>query len=490
MILKFCKLRFLTQARIQSTRFFRAIVLITFSGLIIFNRQEAFADTTNSPTNTASAPLTDSPDTNAVGLFTAPMVFWDTPPDLRPFQLVLPNGRILGDWFGLIPLLDSNGISPSINFVSDVAGNPVGGKSQGITHADNLGVNVDFDLNKLAGIPGASFLASMSVRDGNSLSHDRVGNIFTIQQDYGGDTIKLLDLAYKQQLFDDRVEFQAGRLAAGDDFLVSPYNWVFMQNAIDGNPVGIFFNSPGMTAYPNSAWGTVLKVRPTPRTYVMGGVYDGDPNIRGNDHNGADMSMHGPVFAIMEAAYQKNGLPGDAGLIGNYRVGAWYDNSSYEDFRTVGNETPVGYQRGNWGLYTLVDQVILAFGDRSRNSGLGLTGSALVSPNQTISQLPYFFTAGVVARGFLSSRPTDLAGFGVDYGEFSDRLRQAEEREQLFTPAIGAQNNETVLELTYRFNFAKDAILFQPDIQYIIKPGGTGNIQNALVLGFQFGFNL
>jgi porin len=25
----------------------------------------------------------------------------------------------------------------------------------------------------------------------------------------------------------------------------------------------------------------------------------------------------------------------------------------------------------------------------------------------------------------------------------------------------------------------------QPDIQYIIKPGGTGKIQDALVLGFQ-----
>lgn len=465
---------------------FRVIILAIF-GSIILGTREAAAAPTNSSTNSVQS--VSSANTNAVGIFTSPVTFWATPPDLRPFQLILPKAHFFGDWYGLSPLLDSHGISPSADFISDLAGNPVGGKTQAFTHADNLGINLLLDLDKLAGIHGASFLVSMSERDGNSLSHNYVGNVFTIQQDYGGETFKIIDLAYKQKLLDDRIEFQVGRLAAGDDFLVSPYDWVFMQNAFDGNPVGIFFNSPGMTAYPNSAWGTLLKVRPSPRTYVMGAVYNGDPNIRSNDHNGVDMSMHGPVFAIVEAAYQKNGLPMDAGLIGNYRIGAWYDNSSYEDFRSAGYGKPVNYQRGNWGLYTLDDQVLVAFGNRSRNSGLGICASALVSPNQSISQLPYFFTAGVVARGFLNSRPTDLAGFGAVFGEFSDQLRFAEEREQLFNPTIGAQNNETVLELTYRFFFRNDSVFFQPDIQYVIKPGGTGNIQNALVLGGQIGVN-
>jgi porin len=51
------------------------------------------------------------------------------------------------------------------------------------------------------------------------------------------------------------------------------------------------------------------------------------------------------------------------------------------------------------------------------------------------------------------------------------------------------QDYETVLEWTYRFNFRKEALFFQPDIQYVINPGGTGNIDNALVLGCQIGAN-
>jgi len=411
------------------------------------------------------------------------------PVSLRPFELVLPREHLFGDWFGLLPKAEELGIRPTITFVTDIAGNVTGGKSQGVTHADNLGLDLLFDLDKLVGLEGGSFLASVSQRSGSSLSKEHVGNVFTIQQDYGGQTFHLIDLAYQQKLLDDRVEIRLGRLATGDDFLVSPYNWLFMQNGFDGNPVGIFFNSPGMTAYPNATWGALIKVRPTPRTYIMGGVYNGDPSIRDIDHNGADMSMHGPLFVIGEAGFQRNGLPGDKGLIGNYKMGGWYDNAVFTDYKTAGYGTQPSTKRGNWGLYTMADQVLVSFGDRSRNSGLGICGSFLASPDESVSQMPYFFTAGIVARGFLPSRPTDTAGFGVVYGHFSNDLRHAQEREQMFNPTVGVQDYETVLEWTYRFYFRKGAIFFQPDIQHVIRPGGTGKLDNALVLGCQIGMN-
>jgi porin len=51
------------------------------------------------------------------------------------------------------------------------------------------------------------------------------------------------------------------------------------------------------------------------------------------------------------------------------------------------------------------------------------------------------------------------------------------------------QRRETAVELTYRFSLSKGAVYFQPDLQYIIRPGGTGRIPNALVLGAQVGAN-
>jgi porin len=323
----------------------------------------------------------------------------------------------------------------------------------------------------------------MSYRFGGSLSANYIRNVFTVQQVFGGETFHLINVAYLAKLFDDRVEFRIGRIATGDDFLVSPYNYVFVQNGFDGNPVGIFFNSPGMTAYPNDTWGIRVRVRPTSRTYIMGGVYNGDPSIRANDNNGVDFSLDGPVFAIAEVAYQANGLPDDQGLLGNYKAGCWYDNSRFTDFNTGGSN------RGNWGFYGLFDQVLVRFGERGSHRGFGVTGSILVSPDQSISQMPYFVTAGLVTRGIFPSRPIDVAGLGVVFGHFSNDLQDSQERAQQLNPNVGVQQHETVVELTYRLALRGGAVFFQPDIQYVIRPGGTGRISDALVLGAQVAVN-
>jgi porin len=397
--------------------------------------------------------------------------------------LILPRDHLLGDWYGMRTWLEDHGITPTLTFVTDSLGNPTGGTEQGFTTANNVGLDLNFDLEKLGVVQGGSFLLSMSYRFGGSLSANYIHNVFTVQQVFGGETFHLINVAYVQKLFDDRVELRLGRIATGDDFLVSPYNYVFVQNGFDGNPVSIFFNSPGMTAYPNDTWGALVKVTPTARTYLMGGVYNGDASIRNNDHHGADFSMDGPLFVIGEIAYQPNSLPGDRGLIGNYKAGFWYDNSLYSDFNTG------AVNRGNWGFYGMFDQVVVRFGEPASHRGFGVAGSFLASPVQSNSQMPYFFTAALVTRGIFESRPRDIIGLGVVYGHFSNDQQDSQRQAQQLDPNVGVQSNETVLELTYRLALLKSALYFQPDLQYVFRPGGTGRIPDALVLGAQVAVN-
>lgn len=401
----------------------------------------------------------------------------------QPFQLIPTNGNLFGDWFGLRTALNDKGITPSISFVTNLAGNVSGGRDQGFTHADNLDMSFTFDFEKMFGINGASFIVDMAQRSGSSLSSVYIGNLFTVQQVFGGSTFHLVDLAWQQKLFDDRFEFRVGRIAAGDDFLVSEYDYLFMQNAFDGNPVGIFFNSPGMTAYPNATWGFLGKFNATQRLSMLVGVYNGDPSIRANAYNGANFTLNGPVFVIGELQYQVNALKDDTGPIGNYKLGFWYDNSVYTNFGTA-NTT-----RGNYGIYGLFDQLVLPFGDPHESRGLGIFGSILASPDQSISAMPYFFTAGLAARGMFSERPDDIAGLGFVYGSASNDLANAQRQAQILNPAIGVQSYEAVLELTYRINFPGNSVFFQPDIQYIFNPGAANQFSNALVLGCQIGVN-
>jgi carbohydrate-selective porin OprB len=56
-------------------------------------------------------------------------------------------------------------------------------------------------------------------------------------------------------------------------------------------------------------------------------------------------------------------------------------------------------------------------------------------------------------------------------------------------PTAGVQRNETALESTYGFRFLGAALILQADLQYIIRPGGTGRIPDAFVGGFRAGIN-
>jgi polyphosphate glucokinase len=414
---------------------------------------------------------------------TASTALTEPPVSVRPFQLELPSDHLFGDWGGVLTRLDSAGIKPTLTLVTDFAWNPTGGRNQGSTEASNLGLDLLVDLDTIAGIKGGSFLAQISERWGSSLTNDYIGNVFNVQQVFGGQTFRMVDMAYQQKLLDDHVEFRIGRIAAGDDFLVSPYNYLFVQNGFDGNPVGIFFNAPGMTAYPNATWGTMVKYKPTDRCYVMAGVYNGDTSIRNNNRHGADLSLDGPVFVLGEVGYQVNGLPGEGPLLGNYKAGFWYDNAEFNDFQS--GET----KRGSWGFYGLFDQVLISWGDPSENRGFGVFGSFMVAVDPSVQQMPYFFTAGVAARGIFDALPKDSCGLGIVYGHFSHDLRDAQQQAQMMDPAVGVQDYEMAIELTYRFNFAGRAVFVQPDLQYIIRPGGTGKYDDAVVLGVQVGIN-
>src|SRR5258708_23449535 len=399
------------------------------------------------------------------------------------FKLILSRQHLVSDRYGVRSWLEERGITPTLTFISDALGNPTGGQRQGFSAGNNLGLDLNFDLVKLGGPKGGSIQFSLSERFGSSLSANYIGNVFSAQAVYGEDTFRLVNVAYQQKLLDDRVEFRVDRIAAGDDFLVSPYNYVLVQNGFDGNPAGIFFNAPGMTPYPNATWGALVLGRPTERTYVKGALYNGDPSIRDNKHHGLDWSLHGPPFAIGEAGYQRNGLPGDHGLIGNYKVGGWYDDSQFTDFNTVARGHAPGVTRGNWGLYGLFDQMLVRFGEPGSSRGFGVTGSVLISPDQSVSQMPFFYTAGFLVRGLFPSRPADGGGFGVVFRYFSNDLPDSELRAPQANPAVGVQRHETALEWTYGFRFLGGGLILQGDLQYIIRPGGTGRISTAFVCG-------
>ena len=76
--------------------------------------------------------------------------------------------------------------------------------------------------------------------------------------------------------------------------------------------------------------------------------------------------------------------------------------------------------------------------------------------------------AGVILNGLIPSRPFDTQGFAATW----------------VNRTIPDQTYELVLEWNYGIEITR-WFRFQPDVQWIIRPGATGQIPNALVLGAQ-----
>ncbi|HEY5792258.1 MAG TPA: carbohydrate porin, partial [Chthoniobacterales bacterium] len=139
----------------------------------------------------AAAPLpAESGHLNINGETNGHPRFWDyytpCPSNYIGSSLWWQGETLTGDWWGTRNWLKDSGVEVVFNYTTNLAGNPVGGQSQGFTYTDNIYFGLQLDLEKLAGWNGAQFTISGLDRNGTSLSQNFLGNQFTVQQIYGG----------------------------------------------------------------------------------------------------------------------------------------------------------------------------------------------------------------------------------------------------------------------------------------------------------------
>jgi porin len=373
-----------------------------------------------------------------------------------------------GSWFGLRDTLTQRGITPTITYVADLLGNPVGGRRRGVAYAGQLNADVSVDLGKVAGLRGLTFGVSANWASGTDLSTDDIDNFFIVSQAFAGDRVRLYTLFLDQSLFDDHLDVKVGRFAPGDDFLSWPQYTFLVNIALNPAVYATQVNVPGFTAAPIGTWGVRVRARPVDALTATVGVYYSDPARDLASTAGTDFGFAGSgtgFLTMAEFAYLVNHTEGSTGLPGTYRFGGYYDSNRFPIF-----SDPSLKRRGNWGLYLLVDQVVYREGAPGSGQGLALAGALVAAPEQSINTIPFFVAAGAVYRGLLPGRDKDALAFAAYYGAFSRDLR--------------GQNSETVLELTYTLALTP-WLTVQPDIQYVINPGGRSSVKNALVVGAQ-----
>lgn len=386
----------------------------------------------------------------------------------------LPRRTITGEWGGARADLIKKGVIFTSEYEANVAANPVGGAARGFSYTGSLGMDLKLDLEKLMHMYGWEFYTDFVWRRGTNLSAEKIGNQFPVQQVYGGQTFQLNRLQFRYSGADERIRVKFGRLNAGNNFLQSDWYYFFMSNAFCGNPIAVFFNDPGFTAYPHATWGVVADVFPFESIRVQGGVYNGNSSLQQSKYHGFNFTFNTleGVQYIGQVTYQLNQKTSSDLYSGNYSIGAFLFDKGIQGFN--------GESEGkNTGWYVLVDQTI--YQPDPNNAGIGITpfGAVLFAPKNT-NTFPFFFTTGIVYNGAFTGNEQDALSFGIAYGKYSKELnaKSALEGEE-------EQNFELVYELNYKLQVSEWSFV-QPDLQYIVKPKGKSTIPNALVLGLQF----
>src|SRR5262245_26702926 len=400
---------------------------------------------------------------------------------------------LFGDWLGARSQLAAEGIRPLALFITDPFGNVSGGRRRGFSEYDLLVLDLLLETDKLLGWPGGEFHIGFANNSGASLSQKYVGNNFPVQlADVADANPRLTYLSYTQSLFDDRLSVRFGRLTInsvyGEEFAGSQYFKAFTSVAFDLVPLGIFLNAPGAFGYPLTTWGARVKFEPVEAFYAMVGCYNGDPGVKQGDRHGVDFTVRGPPFVIGEIGYRRNYGEDAPGLPGNVKLGAYFNGGNALVFDPGLAGRPGESVQARYGFYLVADQALARWGDPAEKRHLGAFAAFTCAPDQRVNQVPYFFDAGLVAYGFLPSRPRDFAGFGVAYGSYSGDLRRAEEFQAVTDPAVAVRSWEMTVELNYGCT-VRPGLLVQPSLQYLVNPGGDRSVPNALAIGLNVVFN-
>ncbi|HRS82585.1 MAG TPA: carbohydrate porin [Smithellaceae bacterium] len=393
---------------------------------------------------------------------------------------------LTGNWGGARDRLKNSGIRVGLNYTSETMFNIAGGEKRGGTYADNIGLEFRFDLAKLVGIPRTMFLVKLSQHDGDSVSTRFIapsqgGNAFPVQEVYSGQLFKLVNVQFTTRLADDRLDLAYGRLVANDDFLRSDLYCQFVNNSFCGSPKPAFLQKPfTFTAYPSATWGARAAFDTPSRNWTFqAAVYDGDPEGRRGDPAGENQNLHGTWWGLGsngvtlagELHYHVHRGSASA-LPGVYKIGGFYMTGRFQDLSRTGNATTTGDAL----VWLLADQMLLRESPGDKR-GLSAFGTLVLSLTDKTNPMTSYFSAGFVYEGLFRVRPRDRTGLAVTTGWFGSEYKNG-----LAAAGLETKSHEAVIELNHLFLVGR-GIGIGPDIQYIIRPAGTGTISDALAVG-------
>ena len=427
------------------------------------------------------------------------------PAETKSFDEWWKGKGAAGDLFDVRSGLEDRGLDFSGHWSSVYAAVVAGGLQKRGAFVEQVRFELEIDFAKLTGweaLEGLTGYASVRWRDG-VLINPFVGttSLFSpvsFRSGHGWRVMPFFLTYTTPQLFGikELLTISGGWQNPYDDiFAYLPESKFFRNNGINANK-GISANDDVEWSSSFAGWGGYLKIKPTDWYYAMAGLYMAIPGATNTGNHGLDFAGSPDNNGLW--SFFETGLTpklGPAQLPGKYFFGWYYWGIDVESFNGVSYP-------GVFGFYWAASQMLWREGSpavleerigdaksftapvtttkpKLSDQGLRWFSWFHYAPSHT-GLRPFYFFTGFIYKGLIPTRDEDQFGVAFAYGNFSEFNKDIQEAAD-----EPVQTYEAGLEFDYRIQLNKWAVV-QPLVQYIIRPGGAGLVDNAVVLGAYF----
>lgn len=363
---------------------------------------------------------------------------------------------LTGDWCGVRKDMIDSGITPFLFYDGIFAGNVSGGINRENNYTAQAYGGFVFDLEKIAGWDGVTAKLSFINRHGSSISPS-VGGIYDPQTINGGQTTWLYD-AWVEKNWNDTFALKVGRYSSDQDFANSDLYRYSHSTSING-PIRALLQDNASFTFPFATWGARAKWSPSEEHQFQLGVFHLHDRLYDAGAHGTDFDINGDDGAAIMLQYDWNS-----------------ELAGKKTHAYVGLNYATGFDLPRLDGTGTQDSLIRYYGhiDMEITDQLTLFTLFTYSPDDEVAFVPIQAGFGANYKGLIPSRPDDTTVFFATYGQISDNVPVA--------AGASRPEYEMVYELGHRFQLSPAAYI-QPAIQYIQNPGGTGDVDDAVVIG-------
>lgn len=414
------------------------------------------------------------------------------------YDSLLTSDHLLGDLPYRKQLADSNGITFNGQLINDMLWNTLGGASAGSADSGVLQFGLDADMKKLIGLEGGTFHTSWLWTYGNNVNAN-VANAFSASGISANPSFRCYELWYQQAFLGNLFNLRGGLLALDTEFTLSDTAALFVNSSFGLANLGTFDLVNSGAQYPMSTPGIRLEIDPADWLMLHTVFSQANPfTQKQNQHNfNWNFGPSGGFLNMTEAVVKWKSLL-QSNLPGTAKAGFWIQNGPSPTLPVTYQLAAPGNVQYSTGFYAVADQAIYRPShaatsvpsfpagsgsidqqpDTGSPQGLNAFGRIGFTP-QPDNPMSLFVDSGLVYTGLIPTRKADRLGLALAYGQVSSGYRGLASQDELPGPGY-----EAVSELTYSIQLSP-AVTLQPDLQYVLHPGGTQQYGNALVAGFR-----